>query len=108
MPHRLSKADKDAERRLKRLDYIPEEDIYNQAKEEKDIDPDDISKKIIPNEKIEGDNEKSFSNDMSGDDLDIPGSELDDEQEAVGSEDEENNHYSLGGDDKNGLDEDKA
>ena len=76
--------------------------------EEKDIDPDDISKKIIPNEKIEGDNEKSFSNDMSGDDLDIPGSELDDEQEAVGSEDEENNHYSLGGDDKNGLDEDKA
>ena len=42
MPHRLSKADKDAERRLKRLDYIPEEDIYNQAKEDKDIDPDDI------------------------------------------------------------------
>lgn len=44
---------------------------------------------------------------MSGDDLDIPGSELDDEQEAVGSEDEENNYYSLGGDGKNNLDEEK-
>lgn len=34
--------------------------------------------------------------DFAGEDLDIPGSELDDEQEARGSEDEENNHYSLG------------
>lgn len=107
MTHRISKADKDAERKLKRLDYIPEEDIYNRAKEEKDIDPEDISKKIAPNEKEEGDNEKNFTNDMSGDDLDIPGSELDDEQEAVGSEDEENNYYSLGGDGKNNLDEEK-
>ena len=36
--------------------------------------------------------------DMAGGDLDIPGSELDDENEAIGSEDEENNSYSLGGD----------
>ena len=36
--------------------------------------------------------------DMAGSDLDIPGSELDDEREAIGSEDEENNSYSLGGD----------
>lgn len=36
--------------------------------------------------------------DMSGSDLDVPGSELDDENEAIGSEDEENNSYSLGGD----------
>lgn len=32
--------------------------------------------------------------DFSGDDLDVPGSELDDEQERIGSEDEENNFYS--------------
>lgn len=32
--------------------------------------------------------------DFSGDDLDVPGSELDDEQERIGSEDEENNSYS--------------
>jgi hypothetical protein len=36
--------------------------------------------------------------DMAGSDLDVPGAELDDENEAIGSEDEENNPYSLGGD----------
>jgi hypothetical protein len=43
----------------------------------------------------------------SGSDLDIPGAELDDELEMIGSEDEENDYYSLGGDDHNDLDEDK-
>ena len=43
-----------------------------------------------------------------GGDLDVLGSELDDEQEKVGSEDEENNLYSLGGDDHNDLEEDKG
>ena len=46
--------------------------------------------------------------DFSGKDLDIPGAELDDASEAVGSEDEENNSYSLGGDSKEGLEEDQA
>lgn len=32
--------------------------------------------------------------DFSGDGLDVPGSELDDVQEKIGSEDEENNSYS--------------
>lgn len=36
--------------------------------------------------------------DMAGEDLDVPGSELDDDNEAIGSEDEENNSYSIGGD----------
>lgn len=36
--------------------------------------------------------------DMAGSDLDVPGAELDDKNEAIGSEDEENNPYSLGGD----------
>jgi hypothetical protein len=36
--------------------------------------------------------------DMSAADLDVPGAELDDASEEVGSEDEENNYYSLGGD----------
>ena len=40
-------------------------------------------------------------------DLDVPGSELDDDQEAIGEEDEENNYYSLGGEDHNDLEEDK-
>lgn len=41
--------------------------------------------------------------DFAGEDLDIPGSELDDAQEARGSEDEENNHYSLGSDQNEDL-----
>jgi hypothetical protein len=36
--------------------------------------------------------------DFSGDDLDVPGSELDDDAESTGSEDEENNYYSRGQD----------
>ena len=51
-------------------------------------------------------NEKDFNDDVSGDDLDVPGSEIDDEQVKVGSEDEENEYYSLGSDDHNDLDED--
>lgn len=43
-------------------------------------------------------NEKDFSTDKSGEDLDVPGSELDDAEERAGREDEENNNYSLGGD----------
>lgn len=41
-------------------------------------------------------------------DLDIPGAELDDENEAIGEEDEENNYYSLGGDRHENLEEDQS
>lgn len=88
--------------------YPPSEDIYAQGKEEQDIDPEDISKNKMPNEKPGTRNEKDFRDDVTGGDLDIPGSELDDQQERVGSEDEENNYYSLGGDAHNDLEEDKG
>ena len=39
-------------------------------------------------------------NDVSGKDLDVPGSEDDDNNEEIGEEDEENNSYSLGADKK--------
>jgi hypothetical protein len=39
------------------------------------------------------------------DDLDVPGADLDDADEKIGEEDEENNYYSLGGDDHNDLEE---
>lgn len=41
-------------------------------------------------------------------DLDIPGAELDDADGKIGSEDEENNYYSLGGDNHDDLEEDKG
>lgn len=39
-------------------------------------------------------------------DLDVPGSELDDDSESIGEEDEENNYYSLGGDRHESQEED--
>ena len=90
--------------------YPSSEDIYNNAKEEKNINPEDTSQIKTPNENSNPGkrNEKSFKEDVSGNDLDIPGSELDDQQENIGSEDEENNYYSLGGDGHNDLEEDKG
>jgi hypothetical protein len=41
-------------------------------------------------------------------DLDVPGSENDDANEEIGEEDEENNYYSIGGDDHENLEEDKS
>ena len=45
--------------------------------------------------------------DFTGDELDIPGAELDDENEILGEEDEENNYYSIGGDNHENLDENR-
>lgn len=87
--------------------YPASEDIYSQFKKESDIDPEDISKNKVAVEinNVTELNEKSFDEDMSGADLDVPGAELDDKDEAIGNEDEENNHYSIGGDDHNDLEE---
>ncbi|MFA5973383.1 MAG: hypothetical protein WC780_13620 [Lentimicrobiaceae bacterium] len=83
------------------------EDIYNKYQEERDINPEDISKSkaLNENDQVDLNHEKNFITDVPGSDLDVPGSELDDEMEKIGSEDEENNYYSLGGDDHNDLDE---
>lgn len=89
-------------------EYPDGDDIYNRGKIDSEVNPSDLSKVKTANEEEGSLNEKDFNDDMSGDDLDIPGSELDDQQEIVGSEDEENNYYSLGGDNHANLDEDKS
>lgn len=81
-----TKADKTEEQFPGYPQYSPKEDIYNM--EEK-----------VPLE-IEDDDDRSLS-----DGLDVPGAELDDAGEITGNEDEENNYYSLGGDDHSDLDE---
>ncbi len=102
----------------------PEEDIYNKSTEETELDPEDTSKTKTPNEddgdlnpttrglqkrkKAGKNNEKDFKDDVSGDDLDVPGSEFDEGEEKNGNEDEENDYYSLGGDAHNDLDEDRG
>lgn len=45
--------------------------------------------------------------DQARDELDVPGTELDDPNESIGEEDEENNYYSLGGDNHENLEEDR-
>ena len=77
--------------------YKSEDDIYSREKEEPLGDEDDPG------------NKRAKAIDKSaGDDLDVPGAELDDLNEEIGEEDEENNYYSLGGDDHDDLEEDKA
>ena len=77
--------------------YKTEDDIYSKEKEEPLEDED------LPGKKKSARTDKNL-----GDDLDIPGAELDDADESIGEEDEENNYYSLGGEDHDDLEEDKA
>jgi hypothetical protein len=76
--------------------YPSSEDIFEQNKEEKDLDPEQPSRKKSPNQNPDALNEKGFEEDETGEDLDIPGNESDEEEENEGSEDEENNYYSIG------------
>lgn len=69
--------------------YPENEDIFEQEKR-------------VPGEKVGQEEEAERSLD---DGLDVPGSELDDAQEEIGSEDEENNYYSLGGDNHDDLEQ---
>lgn len=82
--------------------YPKSEDIYNHDKREEDVEPDD--KTIITKQ---AGTLKSPAN-ANQEELDIPGAELDDADEAIGHEDEENNYYSLGGDNHEDLEEDQA
>lgn len=81
------------ERNLEELDYPASEDIYNNEDKLEDINPEEISTEKIINQ---DNHEWKQNSDKLGNDLDIPGSELDDKQEDIGSEDEENNFYSEG------------
>jgi hypothetical protein len=74
--------------------YSADEDIYRKEKET-GLEDDDENEDI----KFQGKNKRT------GADLDVPGSELDDADEAIGEEDEENNYYSLGGEDHEDLEE---
>lgn len=87
------------EKNLEQLDYPASEDIYNKEEKIKNINPDNITNgKTIDSKEVEQ-NKNNLNIDKEnqlGDDLDVPGSELDDNQEEIGSEDEENNFYSEG------------
>ncbi len=73
--------------------YPSDEDIFQKEK-----------KVAFDESEITG-QKKNTSNPGLDEDLDIPGAELDDANELIGEEDEENNYYSLGGDEHTNLDE---
>jgi len=90
------------------------ENIYYKSVEEVNINPEDVTKLKDFNQIFNKEQANEidpidigFNQYKSGDDLDVPGAELDDEQEAIGNEDEENNYYSLGGDNHDDVDDDR-
>lgn len=79
------------------LEYPEGEDIYSKDKET-EIDPEKLAERPVKAENgAEEDILKKNPHQISNP-IDIPGSELDDILEESGSEDEENNYYSLGSD----------
>lgn len=73
---------------------------------EADVNKDDLAALNATNDEIG--TPQNVSNEDMENDLDIPGTDLDDADEAIGEEDEENNYYSIGGDRHEDLDEDRA
>jgi hypothetical protein len=51
-------------------------------------------------------NEQGYDENEMGGDLDVPGSDLDDDWESIGQEDEENNFYSISDNEEEDEDED--
>jgi hypothetical protein len=85
---------------------VPVNDAYTVTDEDLEaLGPADLSMDGGDDEDLK---HRSRPVDFAAKDLDIPGSELDDAAESVGSEDEENNSYSVGGDGHNELEEDPA
>jgi len=82
---------------------VSDEENPEREASEADLNPDE--KQFLESDQLSEDmgedeelRKRVWSVEMSGQDLDVPGTELDDEAENVGEEDEENNIYSLGGD----------
>ena len=76
--------------------YPAKDDIYNRERKEI-LDENDVSGK-----------QKKKPIASFDEELDVPGAELDNADEMIGEEDEENNYYSLGGEDHHNLDENDA
>jgi len=77
-----------------------------------DLTPDDLQALNAEENSFEGDDAvlegRAYPVDFAAKDLDVPGAQLDDRDEATGDEDEENNFYSLGGENHEDLEEDRS
>lgn len=77
-----------------------------------DVTKEDLQALNAEENSFEGDDAvlegRSYPVDFAGKDLDVPGAQLDDREEEIGDEDEENNLYSLGGENHEDLEEDRS
>jgi len=93
-------------------DVKPIKIVKGKKKSESDVTKDDLIALKGEENNFEGDDEvledRVYPLDFTGKDLDVPGTELDDAAEATGNEDEENNIYSLGGENHEDLEEDRS
>lgn len=91
---------------------VTAEDIamLSAADQNRDMDDIDEEEPLLDTKDEDGDplNEPRGTYGATGADLDVPGSETDDGNENIGEEDEENNYYSLGGDNHENLEEDTS
>src|SRR5579871_1026918 len=85
--------------------YPTTDDIYNKEKKIGELSEDSNDEINGPSSEITDWHDKEFNPDSKRDKLDVPGAELDDKDEVIGEEDEENNYYSIGGDNHNDLEE---
>lgn len=84
------------------LDLIPGNEADVTKEDLEALGPKDLSQDMGDDEDLK---HRVYPLDFSGKNLDIPGVELDDASEEIGSEDEENNSYSIGGDAHENLEE---
>lgn len=89
---------------------VTAEDLANLGDPDQDMDMNDdelVRKEGLDDTDFDGDplNEAAVDEDSTGDDLDVP--EEDDDDKKTKDDDEENDYYSLGGGDKDALDEGK-
>jgi hypothetical protein len=100
-------AGQDRERAAKAMNPQPgsgNDELDIRMGNEGDVNEDDLA--VLNSTDAEIGTPQNVSNEDLNTDLDVPGSELDDENESIGEEDEENNYYSLGGDRHEAQEED--
>ena len=84
MNHEENNSKKEQDEQLREMNYAESEDIFQQ---EKPLSLDENGEPI--------ENENEYDNYEMEMNLDVPGSNQDNAEEILGSEDEENNYYSL-------------
>lgn len=86
------------------------DDIYMRGSKIRNMNPEDINsyKYLYAADLGKNIHKEKLNNDERIENLDVPGVDLDEGDENVGNEDEENNYYSIGGDNHNDLEEDKS